>query len=88
MTALLRANLVLLALLVLHDFDHIFNQPARHLATQVTATGLVGLASSIVVVVLALRRHAFAPLASVAVGFGNVAGFVAIHLVPRWSALS
>ncbi len=88
MTALASANLALLGLLVLHDVDHIVNQAARSLAVQVTATGLVGLVSSIVVTVLALRRHALAPLGSVAIGFGNLAGFVAVHLTPKWSAFA
>lgn len=88
MTALARANLALLALLVLHDVDHLVNQPPRTLAVQVTAPGLFGLASSIVVTVLAFRRHALAPLGSIAIGFGHVAGFVAVHLTPKWSAFA
>ncbi len=88
MTSLGRANLALLATLVLHDVDHVVNQADRSLAVQVTATGLFGLASSIVITVLALRRHALAPLGSIALGFGNVAGLVAVHLTPKWSAFA
>ncbi|MGH2829332.1 MAG: hypothetical protein ACRDJM_02500 [Actinomycetota bacterium] len=87
-TSLARANLVLLALLVLHDVDHVANQPARHLAAAVVATGLLGIASVAGAAALSVRRHALAPLATVAVGVGNVAGFALVHLVPRWGAFS
>ncbi|MGH2740371.1 MAG: hypothetical protein ACRDH6_07835 [Actinomycetota bacterium] len=88
MTTLAGANLGLLALLVAHDLDHVFNQAPRDLAVQVIATGLVGITATIVVLVLALRRQALAAPASVLVGFGNAVGFTAVHLAPHWSAFS
>jgi len=75
-------------MVVAHDLDHLLNQPPRHLATQVVVPGFIGLASAIVAAILALRRHPLAPPASVLVGFGTAAGFIAVHLVPYWSAFS
>jgi len=88
MTVLARANLALLALLVLHDLDHLLHQPERTLAVAVISLGLVGLVSNTSSTVLAVRRHALAGWASLIVGFGTAVGFVLVHAVPYWSAFS
>lgn len=88
MTALAATNVGLLALLVAHDMDHIFNQAPRTLAAQVIATGLVGIAATVIVLTLVLRRHPLATPAAVLVGFGNAVGFAAVHIAPHWSAFS
>ena len=44
--------------------------------------------TAIACLVLALVGHRLAPHASLLVGVGNVVGFVAIHILPRWSVLS
>ncbi|MEO7804628.1 MAG: hypothetical protein ABIS18_09950 [Actinomycetota bacterium] len=83
---LVRANLVLVALLVLHDLDHV--RQGRSIALPVIAVGLVGLLATIGCLVLAAVGHPLAPQVSLLVGVGNVVGFAAIHILPRWSVLS
>ena len=80
------AALAYLILTVIHDLDHV--RQGRGLPLEVKVIGVVAIVSAIAVVVLSLRGHPFAPFAALVVGVGSVVGFVAVHLVPRWSAIS
>ena len=84
--SLVTANIVLLAILVSHDLDHV--RQGRSLGMPVVMVGLVGLISAVVCLALTLRSHRWAPHASLLIGVGNVIGFVAVHILPKWSPLS
>lgn len=83
---LTRAAGLLVALLVAHVADH--ERQGRPIPAPAAALGLAGLAAAVVVLVLAARRSRWAPDAAMLVGAATVGGFVAIHFVPHWSALS
>lgn len=79
-------GVALVAMVVMHDLDHV--RQGRSLDTPVIAVGLIGLVAALVSLGLSALRHRWAPAASLLVGFGTAIGFVAVHVVPRWSAIS
>ena len=79
-TPLVRAELVLFALLVLHTVDHGVNQPARELPAGSGLVGIAGFALVAAAIVLALGGGRLAAPAGVAAGAGTVLGFVVVHL--------
>jgi LPXTG-motif cell wall-anchored protein len=81
---LIRLNLLLFALLVVHTLDHALNQPARELPATGSLAALAGFAIVAAAAVLALRRSPSAPAAAVFSGLVTALGLVAIHLTPRW----
>lgn len=84
MSALAKANLVLLGLLVLHTVDHAVGQPARDLPGSSSLVGAIGFALVAGSAWVALQRSPRAPEAAAMVGALTTAGVVAIHLVPAW----
>jgi hypothetical protein len=81
---LLRANLLVLALLVAHVLDHSLNQPSRDLPA---SSGFVGIAGFLLVAAstqLAVRRNRHAAVAAAAAGTLTAIGVIAVHLLPRW----
>jgi hypothetical protein len=76
----------LLAVLILHDLDHL--RQGRSIEPLVVAIGVIGDLATITMVALVIRRHALAPLAATMVGFANFFGFIAVHVVPDWGPLS
>ncbi len=87
MRALVTANAVYLAVLLLHTEDHALRQH-RPLPAELTYVGLSGLVAGVLALALAIRRHPAGPLLCVVVGLSAVAGFAAIHLAPHWGVLS
>jgi hypothetical protein len=87
---LLYAALAVLLMQVLHTLDHILVQDRGlgPLATEVTLVGYVGFAVNLALLYLVLRGDALAPLAGLAFGLSVIAGGVAVHLLPHWSAFS
>jgi hypothetical protein len=87
---LLYATLAVLLMQVLHTLDHIYNQERGlgPLATEVTLVGYAGFAVNLALLYLILRRDALAPLAGLAFGLSVVAGGLAVHILPHWSAFS
>ena len=85
MTPLIRANLLVLGLLIVHTLDHAVNQPARDLPVTGSLVAVVGFAIVAGAAVLALNRSRFAVAASSLAGLLTAAGILAIHLAPRWS---
>jgi hypothetical protein len=85
-TPLGRAALTLTAADVLHALDH--TRQGRDLAGAVYAAGVAGWIALAVLLVLVARRHRFAVPYAGAVGLSVAAGFVAVHVAPRWSAFS
>ena len=81
---LIRLNLLLFALLVVHTVDHAVNQPARDLPVTGSLAALAGFAIVAASAVLALRRSPVAGAAAGLAGAATAAGLVAIHLTPRW----
>lgn len=86
MNTLARASLIYLVLTIVHAADHA--RQGRDLATEVSTVGLLGLFSSVVLLVLALRGNEHAPALAVLLGGGALLGFAAVHLLPHWSAFS
>ena len=85
MSPLVRANLVVLALLIAHTLDHAVNQPARDLPVTGTFVGVAGFAVLAASSLLALRGSDLAALAALAAGATTALGLIAIHLLPAWS---
>lgn len=80
------ASLALLAVVMLHDLDHI--RQDRSIESLVVALGAVGDIAAITVVALVIRGSRLAPLAAVVVGFGTAIGFVLVHVIPDWGPLA
>ena len=85
-TPLGRAALLLTAVDVLHALDHA--RQGRDLAGEVYAAGVAGWIALAVLLVLVARGHRLAAPYAGAVGLSVAAGFVAVHLLPHWSAFS
>jgi hypothetical protein len=84
---LVAANLLLVALLVVHTLDHLLRQEAPVPAGTATA-GTAGFVAVLLALGLSLAGHGLAPAATALVGFATAAGFVAIHVFPEWSVFS
>lgn len=87
-TNLGRATLLIVALHLAHDLDHV-RQGGRDSTGEVVPF-LAGLAwvSTIALVVLVARRHRLAPAFAVFFGLTFTGGFVLVHLLPDWGAFS
>lgn len=85
-TALGRATLLVLALHLVHDLDHV--RQGRSATTEVAITAVLAWVATIVLVVLVARRHRLAPLYATAFGLTFALGFVLVHGLPHWSAFS
>ena len=81
---LVRTNLLLVALLIVHTVDHAINQPARDLPATGTLIGVAGFAIVAGSTVLALSRHQLAAPAAVFAGLATALGIVGVHLAPGW----
>jgi hypothetical protein len=80
------AAVALLGTLMLHDLDHL--RQGRTVETLVVGVGVIGDIATITMVALVIRRHQLAALAATVVGFANLFGFIAVHVVPDWGPLS
>jgi hypothetical protein len=85
-TALGRATLLVLALHVLHDLDHV--RQGESASTEVVVSAILGWIWLIALVVLVARGHRLAAPAALAYGIASAAGFVLVHFLPHWSAFS
>ncbi len=84
MTRLAWINVLLMALLVAHIFDHALNQPSREIPVSGSFIGVAGFVLIAISAVLAVRRSSRAPIAAVAVGSITAFGIVAVHVLPYW----
>lgn len=84
LSALTKANLLVLALLVLHTVDHAASQPARDLPGSSGLVGVVGFAMIAGSAWLALQHSPVAPEVAAAAGALIAFGIVAVHLLPSW----
>ena len=84
LSSLTRANLLVLALLVLHTVDHAVGQPARELPGSSSLVGAIGFAIVAGSTWLALQRSPLAPRVSAVVGAITAGGIIAVHLLPSW----
>ena len=84
LSSLTRANLLVLALLVLHTVDHAVGQPARELPGSSSLVGAIGFAIVAGSTWLALQRSPLAPRVSALVGAVTAGGIIAVHLLPSW----
>jgi hypothetical protein len=85
-TPLGRAALLLVALAVLHDLDHL--RQGRDEPAQIVALAITGWIATAVLLFLIARRHRYAAPFAAALGLSQAAGFVAVHVLPHWSAFS
>jgi hypothetical protein len=85
-TPLGRATLVLAVADGVHALDHL--RQARPLAAEVATAGVAGWVALAVLLVLVARGHRFAAPYAAAVGAAFAVGVAAVHLLPRWGALS
>ncbi len=81
-----RAALLVLAVNVLHDLDHVRQGTAA--PTEVVVTAVLGWIATIVLLVLVFRGSDLAAPYAAAFGLALAAGFVLVSLLPRWSAFS
>ncbi len=81
------ANLALIGLLVVHTLDHVLRQsaPVPAAAAAAAAAGFVAAGAALA---LSQARSRWAPVATALVGLATAIGFVAVHLLPEWSAFS
>jgi hypothetical protein len=85
--ALIRTGAILVFVLVLHTLDHALRQD-RSLGAAVVIPGLSGQVGAVLALGMAIAGHRLAPAAGVIIGAGTALGFVAVHLLPHWSAFS
>jgi hypothetical protein len=85
-TSLRRAALLLAAADLVHALDHV--RQDRPLGAEVYGAGIAGWIALAVLLLLIARRHRLAAPYAAAVGASFVAGLVAVHVLPRWGALS
>jgi hypothetical protein len=85
-TPLGRAALLLVAADVGHALDHA--RQGRDLAAEVYAAGVAGWVALAALLVLVARRHRLAAPYAAATGAAFAAGLLAVHVLPRWSAVS
>ena len=85
---LLRAAAVANAVAIaVHFADHL-RRGVDASPKAVVALGLLALVFQAAAIVAALTGRAYAPLLAVAVALPDAIGVAAVHLLPRWSALS
>ncbi len=84
LSTLTKANLAVLALLVLHTVDHAVGQPSRDLPGSSSLVGAIGFALIAGSTWLALKRSPRAPEVSAVVGLLTAGGIIAVHLLPSW----
>jgi hypothetical protein len=80
------AALLVLAVNVLHDLDHVRQGTTTPAA--VVATAIAGWTATIVLLVLVARRHELATRYAAGFGLALATGFVLVHLLPHWSTFS
>ena len=71
---------------VLHDLDHVRRN--NFSPVPVRALGFLGLGAAILVVVLAATRNRYAPWLAAAYGTLSATGFIVVHVLPHWGAIS
>jgi hypothetical protein len=70
-----------------HAADHL-RRGQGSISDELNWVGNLGLVLQVVVITLIMTRHRLAPLAAVAAGFPLALGFLGVHWLPEWSALS
>lgn len=80
-------GVILLASLVVHGIDHV-RRGVDVISEHVLWAGNIQFAMASVAVLLVFRRHRWAALAAVLVGFPGAVRFAASHLLPHWGAFS
>jgi hypothetical protein len=88
MTRLLTMNVALAALMAAHIADHALRQHDGELTGAAAVPGLLGAVAVFASLALTLRRHPRARVFAAVVGISTAIGFVAVHLLPKWGALS
>src|SRR4051794_10080250 len=81
------AGVVFLVALLAHGADHL-RRGFDVVSPEVSVAGNVQLVLAVVAVVLVFKRHRWAPVAAIAIGFPSAIGFTAAHLLPHWSSFS
>jgi len=84
---LLRANIVFLAVNLLHTADH-QRQGTEGLTWEIYLGGSAITIAAIASLVLAWRRDGRAPIFGAVLGLSAAAGIAASHIAPHWSAFS
>jgi hypothetical protein len=85
-TSLGRAALLLAATDVAHTLDHV--RQGRPLGAEVYVAAVAGWIALGVLLALVAARHPLATPFAAAVGGSFVVGLLAVHVLPRWSAVS
>src|SRR4051794_28633013 len=84
---LVRANILFVAVNLLHTADH-QRQGTAGLTTEIMLGGSAITLAAIVSLVMALRRDKQAPIFGAVLGLSAAAGIAASHIAPHWSAFS
>jgi hypothetical protein len=82
-----RIAVVFVVAVAVHGADHA-RRGLDVITTQVTWAGSIQFLLAVIALVLVYRRHPWAPLAAIAIGFSSAIGFTAAHLLPHWSSFS
>jgi hypothetical protein len=78
---------VFVVAVTVHGVDHA-RRGLDVMTTQVMLAGSIQFLLAVIALVLVFRRHPWAPLAAIAIGFSSAIGFAAAHLLPHWSSFS
>jgi hypothetical protein len=84
---LLRANIVFIAVNLLHTADH-QRQGTEGLTWEIYMGGSAITLAAVASLVLAARRDERAPIFGAVLGLSAAAGIAASHIAPHWSAFS
>ena len=79
--------LIFAAAVLVHGADHL-RRGMDVLSQQVVWAGTLQMLFGLVTLVLVFRRHRWAPVAAIAIGFASATGFAAAHLLPHWGVFS
>jgi hypothetical protein len=84
---LLRAAALFTVAVLVHNADHL-RRGAHAVTWEVFWLGTLAIPIEIGIVLLVYARHRLAPLAAAAAGSVLAVGYLAVHFLPTWSALS
>jgi hypothetical protein len=85
--SLRRVAVVFAVALAAHGADHL-RRGSDVITAQVRWAGVAQTLLAVITLVLVFRRHPWAPLSAIAIGFSSALGFTAVHLLPHWSSFS
>ena len=82
-----RTAVVFIVAVTVHGADHV-RRGVGVVTTQVLSAGTIQYLLAVIALALVFRRHPWAPVVAIALGFASAIGFTAAHVLPHWSSFS